>query len=337
MNEMNIPFETVKPAFSYRILGVTTPTWTINPPEVNFEMKSVSKNCVDGAAVRQQFKQMLSEKYAKLECNYTDGSKGSRERPGVGSAAVWGNAVRMEALPPESSIYTAEVYAIVLALKMLKACKKNCVVFSDAYSVLVKLSVVQYTDTYVRMLQHEIVDRRKRNQKIEFCWVSSHVGIRGNEHADMAAKRTPTLVPTLYTDYCNMAASKLDEKWNTQWVAKRDKMKSIKPRIEPWKKTTVMGRTGSVKLNRLRIGHTLFTHRYLMNGTVQQGSPECPMCQHKVLTVSHFLTDCQQLRHVRTRFFKYPNPSIETLIGDGPYTAEWRHSFLKYVGMWDVI
>ena len=93
MNEMNIPFGTVKSAFSYRILGVTAQTWTINSSEVNFEMKSLSKNCVDSAAVRQQFKQVLSEKYAKLECIYTDGSKGSRDRPGVGSAAVWGDAV----------------------------------------------------------------------------------------------------------------------------------------------------------------------------------------------------------------------------------------------------
>ena len=37
----------------------------------------------------------------------------------------------MEAFPPEGSIYTTEVYAIVLALQIVKGCKTNCVVFSD--------------------------------------------------------------------------------------------------------------------------------------------------------------------------------------------------------------
>ena len=236
----------------------------------------------------------------------------------------------------QSSIYSAEVYAIILALQMLKGCKKNCIMFSGAYSVLVKLSVVHYSDTYVRTLHHEIDDRRKRNHKIEFCWVPSHVGIRGNEQADMAAKRAPTLVPIPFSDYCNMAAGKLDEMWNMQWVAKRDKIQSIDPRIGPWKHNTVTGRTGSVKLSRLCIVHTLCAHRYLMDGTVQQGPPECSMYQQEVLAVSHVVTDCPQLRDVRTRFFKYPNSSIESLIGDGFVICKVTE-FFKYIGMWNVI
>ena len=73
---------------------------------------------------------------------------------------------------------------------------------------------------YVRTLQHDIDDRRKRYQKIEFCWVPSHVGIRGNEQADTAAKRAtkkvPALLPIPHRDYCNMASRKLDEKLTKQ-------------------------------------------------------------------------------------------------------------------------
>ena len=52
MNEMNIPFGTVKPTFLYRILRVATPTRTKQPAVANFEMESMSKYYVDGAAVR---------------------------------------------------------------------------------------------------------------------------------------------------------------------------------------------------------------------------------------------------------------------------------------------
>ena len=73
-----------------------------------------------------------------------------------------------------------------------------------------------------------------------------------------------------------------------------------------------------------------------MDGTVQQVLPECPVCQQELLTVSHVLTECLQLRYVRTRFFKPTNPSIETLIRDGSVHSRVAE-FFKYVGMWDVI
>ena len=73
---------------------------------------------------------MLSDKYTKSECIYNDGTNGSEDRLGVGSAAVWGDVVRMEALPPESSIYTAEVFFVGLALQMIKGSKKSVWIYT---------------------------------------------------------------------------------------------------------------------------------------------------------------------------------------------------------------
>ena len=68
---------------------------------------------------------------------------------GVGAAAVCGEVVRMESIPEESSIFTAEVYAIILAMSIVKGSKKKeFVIFSDSYSFLTKLSTCN-TQTFM--------------------------------------------------------------------------------------------------------------------------------------------------------------------------------------------
>ncbi|GFV86019.1 RNase H domain-containing protein [Trichonephila clavipes] len=75
--------------------------------------------------------------------------------------------------------------------------------------------------------------------------------------------------------------------WQESWSQQLDnKLHSVKPVIGAWP-VMPMRRT-DVKLTRLRIGHTRFTHRHLLFG---ERAPECPSC-HVSYTVHHILIDC---------------------------------------------
>ena len=59
------------------------------------------------------------------------------------------------------------------------------------------------------------------HKTIFFCWIPSHIGIRGNEAADVAAKEsldfniTPSQVP--YTDLKPHINSFIANKWQERW------------------------------------------------------------------------------------------------------------------------
>ncbi|GFX80444.1 RNase H domain-containing protein [Trichonephila clavipes] len=86
--------------------------------------------------------------------------------------------------------------------------------------------------------------------------------------------------------------------WQESWSQQLDnKLHSVKPVIGAWP-VMPMRRT-DVKLTRLRIGHTRFTHRHLLFG---ERAPECPSC-HVSYTVHHILIDCPVFNTHRMTFF----------------------------------
>ncbi|GFS53299.1 RNase H domain-containing protein [Trichonephila clavipes] len=86
--------------------------------------------------------------------------------------------------------------------------------------------------------------------------------------------------------------------WQESWSQQLDnKLHSVKPVIGAWPVMPL--RRTDVKLTRLRIGHTRFTHRHLLFG---ERAPECPSC-HVSYTVHHILIDCPVFNHHRITFF----------------------------------
>ncbi|GFU71535.1 RNase H domain-containing protein [Trichonephila clavipes] len=149
---------------------------------------------------------------------------------------------------------------------------------------------------------------------IVFCWLPSHVGIIGNEQADSAARSATTHLPlaVLLMDMKRVILHHIFTIWQELWCQQLgNKLHSVKPVIGAWP-VMPMRRT-DVKLTRLRIGHTRFTHRHLLLG---EDAPECPSC--KVSAVPIFLPDD---RH------------IASLVGlRGPNTHSLTHSLDSVVG-----
>ena len=163
MVKYDISIGFVRTVFSYRLLIIIEPTWSIEAPEVNLEMIELPKANTTDHVYQALFNELRASKSSECEQMYTDGAKSETI---VGAAVVWRNAVRTTALPKQATIYTAELHAVKLALnvfaeqRMLKS-----VIFSDSYSLLVSLKRMQHDSPLARRVQHRI-HRQKWKDKI---------------------------------------------------------------------------------------------------------------------------------------------------------------------------
>jgi hypothetical protein len=146
-------------------------------------------------------------------------------------------------------------------------------------------------------------------KSVQFCWVPSHVGIRGNEKADCAAKAALQLPISIdlqipYTDPKQAINTYFTKIWQNHWSQiPFNKLQMVKPVIGESKLKNVTIRRDQVILHRSRIGHTFLTHSYLLK---QENSPDCASC-HCLLTVQHLLIDCPNYQAVRTKYFSSLN------------------------------
>ncbi|OOY96499.1 hypothetical protein BOW19_11565 [Solemya velum gill symbiont] len=87
-------------------------------------------------------------------------------------------------LPNNSSIIFAELYALLLVLQKIQSHKSSkFIVFTDSLSSLQSISfslVLQLLEIYNFLLQ--------KGKTIVFCWIPSHMGIRGNKKVNSIAK-----------------------------------------------------------------------------------------------------------------------------------------------------
>ena len=100
-----------------------------------------------------------------------------------------GDIIERATPPYHASIYSAEIQAIGLAVQLIRRrSETRFVIFSDSYSVLCKLRSNNYYHPVLRKVQHDLHELRLNGKTVSFCWVPGHIGIRGNERADIAAK-----------------------------------------------------------------------------------------------------------------------------------------------------
>ena len=115
---------------------------------------------------------------------YTEGSKDGRNKAAV--AAVVNDDIFSVWLPDEAKIFTAEAKAIELAFEYIRISKNtHFTIFSDSLSCLHNMNIDHPFLLSILNNYHQVVQKGK---KVKFCWVPSHIGIHGNNKADMAAK-----------------------------------------------------------------------------------------------------------------------------------------------------
>jgi len=321
---------------SSRILiesNALSPPWRINKLEVCTDMFEHPKTSTPATILKQAFTSHCRSHDGDLSI-YTDGSKTA---DGVGYAFVCGELEVGRRISRIASNYTAELLAIRDAIDHAENTNsRNVIIHSDSKSSIQAISSPYSKHPIVSMIQNAIISSAK---VYTLCWVPSHIGIAGNEAADIAAQNsvtslpiTPMSVPRIDVKGYIKAAARAN--WQTKWqTIQSNKLRESLPMIAP-KYHNSYPRSWSIKLARLQIGHSSLTHEYLLS---RNPPPFCDDCIVP-LTVKHILVECPSHAHHR-HLFGCPGPPTLTDVfhprnsrPGGPL-----YTFLQRVGIFNLI
>ncbi|XP_076038101.1 uncharacterized protein LOC143023464 [Oratosquilla oratoria] len=266
------------------------------------------------------------ESHADSIAVYTDGSKSPA---GVGCAAVTSSQTFTAKLPFTSSVFTAELYAILLALKhfILNSDFNDFTIYSDSQSSILALTNFIPSHPVISEIQEWLTRTAAREKTVRFCWSPGHVGIIGNEKADRAAKSAvarplPSRGDSPFSDIRTTISSRVRRKFNTTWdnIRTNQKLRSIKCSADRWPLLSHHNRFYPKLLNRLRIGHTKITHEFLFS--LPRIPPSCERCGSP-FSVRHFLLECRYYEPWRRKWGLPPDlrkmlgatPMIQPLVG----------------------
>ncbi|XP_023212009.1 uncharacterized protein LOC111614875 [Centruroides sculpturatus] len=275
--------------------------WSTPVINVDLSLKQFPKESTPDYVYRQHFAE-IQHSNRNLIPIYTDGSKSDDY---VGSAFVCQDEIVAEQIALNSSIFSAELHAIYLALKHVnRKGHRCCVIYTDSVSALQALISCEPSSHSIVIKIHNLICHLfTRNLSIKFCWVPGHVGIRGNEEADAAAKAASPSQHEMClegSDLKLVVKKRLAERWQNMWNAQiHNKLHEIKPNIENWTRNKHYDRRFEVILTRLRIGHTRLTHLYLLKGEDQ---PVCEYC-NCTLSVKHMLCNCSAFKTRHRQYF----------------------------------
>lgn len=314
---------------------------TVGPwllPEVSFcKSLPLSKGSLPPQAERAQFLDHFCTHQSSVPV-FTDGSKSDE---GVGYGVVFPSFNKGVSLPSVSSVFTAEISAILYALMIIFTLPDvSFTIFSDSCSALQSLCNFNSPHPLVNAILEWLYLLKRRGRTVSFCWVPAHVGVAGNEEADALAKaaaRRPALshfaVPA--TDLRSAIHRSVHNSWQERWITiGQNKLRTIRQSIEDWSYCG-LSRRWETALARLRIGHTLYTHGFLMEG----GHP--PYCDDCLvpLTVRHLLVECPSLGDLRVQFLSRCRGSdgayrLSLALGERCFSPGHEvHTFIEKAGL----
>lgn len=261
-----------------------------------------------GTDINRDLEHFLNIHWPQYAHIYTDGSK---SEAGVGYAffSPTSGIYQMYALPPESSIYTAELLAIREAIRYGVRTFKFILVLTDSQSVLQKLQHPTFdkqTNRYVLEVLEAIKDAQNLGIVVHLFWIKGHHGILHNETVDRLAKRSitegqlrPTPIP--YTDLISTIRKAAYHTWNQEWHVSQNckggHLAVIQPNVSsrPWFASVQLSRRHVTSIIRMRLGHGCYPahlHRLkiILSGHCEKDSEAVADLNHIILACSKYTT-----------------------------------------------
>ena len=182
---------TISLANVYKSIITQIPPWIIKKPKVILQLSELPKTKTHPSTYIEKFHTILLH-HPDHQYIFTDSTKDNNK---TACAAVLNKTILKKGLPKESSIFTAEIYAIDLAQDIISK-KKYCkyIIFSDSLSVLTSLKIKILENPLIIKLLNRL-DSMSSHKEIIMCWIPSPIGVTGNERADSATKTGLDLSP----------------------------------------------------------------------------------------------------------------------------------------------
>ena len=213
------------------------PPWLV--PPIKTCVIDIKKSEHSADSVHSVFLDHLQQHQGSVAV-YTDGSKSNSA---VGCAAVVGDSEYSARLSGAVSSYSAELFAILLVVKNLfyRHTSSNFTVFTDSRSALSALNTFYPDNPIILDIHYFLYKLFSIGKNVSFCWSPGHVGIRGNERADLAAKSAASRVtvdylPVPFLDTKFHSRSFILEKFQHIWskLFTNSKLELIQHFNKPW-------------------------------------------------------------------------------------------------------
>lgn len=309
----------------------TVAPWTFTMINLNLRLAYINKRNMIPEEVHQRYLEIINSNYKNFIKFYTDGSV-INEKSGF---AYFGDHFSTKIRTCNySSIYTCELLAIKVTLEKVRENYHgaNILIISDSKSSLEGLDDNFSRNSLVQEIR-EILCRMSYNY-VEFLWVPSHFNIYENDKVDKLAKDSLKDDINLkykyqFPDYRRQIKKYVHDQWNEEWVmSSRDsKLFKLINHI-PYKYThPSLKRKDLSKLNRLKIGHTLLTHKYI----IEKSAPPICICT-KPLTIYHIFNECTSHENIKN---KYKIKDISILLEEDKF--ENIKQFLTDINVYNLI
>ncbi|ELU18078.1 hypothetical protein CAPTEDRAFT_197082 [Capitella teleta] len=213
-------------------------------------------------------------------------------------------------LPDSASIFSAELLAIYKVLTLLE-CSASSSSSTDSLLSLQGIGNFNIKHPYVVKILEKCTLLHKKGIDLVMTWCPSHVGVMGNERADLLAKEalsfTTCTIRIPSSDFKPITHEFYKEKWQEQWSSEQEnKLYCIQPTLGKWAKSSREIRREEIVLARARIGHSHLTHGYLLR---REMPPVCIPCQN-ILSIKHIFIECVDFDILLRRLIALSNCDI---------------------------
>lgn len=188
------------------------PPWIMTEPNIATSLETNCTKKENPLYMKTLAEEKIDKDFHSHLKIFTDGSKHSDGKVGCAFTIPELNITEKFRLNEGTSIFTAEIYAILQAcifLVELQTPPKSVVILSDSKSALQALQSGsknrQEIQAEIHLLCHHIISQ---GTDLHLIWIPSHTGIAGNEKADTAAEAAASL--PIITDNLGLSRSEMN-------------------------------------------------------------------------------------------------------------------------------